>query len=219
MKHAADAILQAGLAAYLDGIEPARDPLLAEMEAYARDRRQPISDPEVASFLAVTTRIAAPRTIVEVGTNIGYGAIVLARAAGPNAKLVTIENDPQTATVARGFIERAGLAGQIEVRQDDALAALAVLTDEIDLVYIDCVKEHYPAYLDLVLPKLSARGVIVADNVLWRGLVAAAPDEVPAKELGRVQALRTFNHAIVSDTRLRGVILPLGDGVAYAVRV
>jgi predicted O-methyltransferase YrrM len=220
MKEAADAILKPEQAAYLEGIETPRDALLVEMEAYARDNHEPISDPEVAAFLAVTARIALPKTIVEVGTNIGYGAIVLARAAGPDAKVVTIELSTTMVEVARGFIERAGLSSRIEVRQADALAALAVLPGEIDLVYIDCVKEHYPAYLDLILPKLSAKGVLVADNVLWKGLVAqTSPEAIPAHELGRVQALKTFNHAIVSDTRLRGVILPLGDGVAYAVRV
>jgi predicted O-methyltransferase YrrM len=217
MKEAADAILRPEQAAYLEGIEPARDPLLAEMEAYARDKRQPISDPEVASFLAVTARACGARSIVEVGTNIGYGAIVLARAAGPDARVVTIENDAVMVEVARGFIERAGLGGRIEVRHGDALAELAAMGGGIDLVYIDCVKEHYPQYLDLVLPKLSAKGVIVADNVLWKGLVAAA--DVPPNEVVRVQALRAFNRAIVSDARLRGAILPLGDGVAYAVRV
>jgi predicted O-methyltransferase YrrM len=218
MKDAADAILKPAQAAYLEALEPPRDPLLVEMEEYARTNRQPISDPEVASFLAVTARARAPKRIVEVGTNIGYGAIVLARAAGEDARVVTIENDPSTCETARGFIARAGLSDRIEVRQADALAALATLEGEIDLVYIDCVKEHYPAYLDLVLPKLSARGVVLADNVLWRGLVAPE-DGPPASEMGRVQALRTFNHAIVSDSRLRGVILPLGDGLAYAVRI
>jgi len=217
MKDAADAILKADQAAYLEGIEPPRDELLAEMEAYAKEKRQPISDPEVASFLAITARLSGAKSIVEVGTNIGYGAIVLARAAGPDARVVTIENDAETAKVARGFIERAGLSSRIEVKEADALAALAVIGNEIDLVYIDCVKEHYPAYLDLVLPKLAARGVIIADNVLWKGLTAT--QNIPAHEIGRVTALRTFNHAIVTDSRLRGVILPLGDGVAYAVRL
>lgn len=217
MKHAADAILQAGQAAYLEGLEPARDPLLAEMEAYAREHREPISDPEVASFLAITARLAAPRTIVEVGTNIGYGAIVLARAAGPEARVITIEKNPATIAVANAFISRAGLSAQIEVREADALEALAALPAGIDLVYVDCVKEHYPAYLDLVVPKLSARGAIVADNVLWRGLVAA--EDVPEHERARVDGLRQFNRALVTDARLRSVVLPLGDGVAYAVRV
>jgi caffeoyl-CoA O-methyltransferase len=217
VKAASDAILHPEQAAYLETIEPPRDALLAEMEAYAREKGQPISDPEVAAFLAITTRLSGAKSIVEVGTNIGYGSIVLARAAGPDARIVSIENDGETAKVARGFIERAGLSSQIEIKEADALTALAMLTIEIDLVYIDCVKEHYPAYLDLILPKLSSRGVIIADNVLWMGLVAAT--ETPPHEMGRVTALRTFNHSIVSDSRLRGLILPLGDGLAYAVRV
>jgi predicted O-methyltransferase YrrM len=216
MKDRVDAILKPVQAAYLEGLEPARDALLTEMEAFAKDRGHPISDPEVASFLAITARIANPTTIVEVGTNIGYGAIVLARSA-PNARVITIENDAEVASVARTFIERAGLSSRIEVRQADALAELAVIHEAIDFAYIDCVKEHYPAYLDLVLPKLTRGGVIVADNALWQGLVAE--QDVPPHEVGRVQALRTFNHSIVSDSRLRGLILPLGDGLAYAVRV
>ena len=217
MKDAADAIIKADTAAYLEGIEPARDPLLAEMEKFAKERRQPISDPEVASFLAVTARASGAKRVVEVGTNIGYGAIVLGRAIGEEGRVVTIENDLETCEIARGYIARAGLADRVEVKHADALSALSMLEGEIDLAYVDCVKEHYPANLDLILPKLSTRGVIIADNVLWKGLVAPE-DAPPASEIGRVQALRTFNHAIVSDSRLRGVILPLGDGVAYAVR-
>ena len=219
MKDAPDAILGAEQAAYLEGIEPARDALLAEMEKFAHDRRQPISDPEVASFLAVTARACGATRIVEVGTNIGYGAIVLARAAGPSARVVTIENDPQTVTLARGYIARAGLESQVEVRQGDAIAelqAIAASPEELDLVYIDCVKEDYARYLEIVVPKLSARGVVIADNVLWKGLVAKAT--VPAKEQVRVAALRAFNDALVSHPRLRAVVLPLGDGVGYAVR-
>jgi caffeoyl-CoA O-methyltransferase len=219
MKETADAIVKPETAAYLASLEPPRDALLSEMEAYAKEKREPISDPEVADFLAMTARLSAAKSIVEVGTNIGYGAITLARAAGPDAKVITIENDAAMVEVARGFIERAGLSTQIEVRNADALAALALLTGEIDLVYIDCVKEHYPAYLDLILPKLSKRGVLIADNVLWKGHVAKKDADVPPHETGRVQALRTFNHSVVSDSRLRGVILPLGDGLAYAVRV
>jgi len=221
MKEAFDAILRPEQATYLEGIEPARDTLLAEMERFASERRQPISDPEVASFLAVTARLSGARTIVEVGTNIGYGAIVLARAAGPAARVVTIEHAPETVATARAFIDRAGLGGRVEVRQGDALAELGKIAagdEEIDLVYIDCVKEDYPRYLDLVLPKLSARGVVVADNVLWKGLVAAPDSLVPPGEVARVEALREFNRRVVTDPRLRGVILPLGDGVAYAVR-
>ncbi|MBS2016629.1 MAG: O-methyltransferase [Deltaproteobacteria bacterium] len=220
MKDAADAILRPEQASYLEGIESPRDALLVEMEQHARERNEPISDPEVASFMAVTARLVAPRLVVEVGTNIGYGAIVLARAAGEGARVITIENDAATVAIARGFIERAGLGARVEVRHGDALAELAKIAagpDAIDLAYVDCVKEHYPQYFDLIVPKLSPKGALLADNVLWKGLVASS--SVPEHETKRVAALREFNRRVVTDARLRGVILPLGDGVAYAARV
>src|SRR5580704_9521026 len=127
MKHSVDAILQADQARYLEAIEPPRDALLRAMEEDAAARGLPISDPEVASFLAVTTRARAPRFIVEVGTNIGYGAIVLARAAGPEAKVLTIELSHDHVKTARAYVDRAGLTKQIEVREGAALAVLGDL--------------------------------------------------------------------------------------------
>src|ERR1700678_829412 len=102
MKHSSDALLRPSQAAYLEGLEPARDLLLARMEKLAAKRGLPISDPEVASFLAVTAGARAPKMIVELGTNIGYGAIVLARAAGPQAKVVTVELSSEHVKTARG---------------------------------------------------------------------------------------------------------------------
>ena len=119
MKAATDAILQAEAAAYLERIEPARDALLAEMEAYASDRGEPISDPEVASFLAVTTRAARPRSIVELGTNIGYGAIVLARSAGVDARVV--HRSPELAERVARLTDRP----RRELARDEHLAAEA----------------------------------------------------------------------------------------------
>lgn len=216
MKAESDAILKADQAAYLEGIETPRDALLAEMERFAAERGMPISDPEVASFLAVTARASSVRTIVELGTNIGYGAIVLARAAGPEARVFTIEKNPEHVKTARAYVERGGLSSRIEVREGDAIAELEAFDRKIDLLYVDCIKEDYPRYLRIALPKLSEKGLVVADNVLWKGLVAAK--DVPSGEKQRVEALREFNRMIVSEPMLRGVVLPLGDGVAYAVR-
>jgi caffeoyl-CoA O-methyltransferase len=216
MKRSLDAIIQADQARYLEQLEPARDALLAEMEADAADKDLPISDPEVASFLFVTARARAPRFIVELGTNIGYGAIVLARGAGALAKVVTFEKSPQHCVTARGYIERAGLSQQIEVREGEAIGLLERIPGGIEMAYIDCVKEEYTAYLELLVPRLADRGVIVADNVLWRGHVAAS--EPPAHERVRALALGAFNAAIVGHPQMRAVVLPLGDGVAYAVK-
>ncbi len=212
MKHSADDIVHEIQAEYVTSLVPPRDALLAKMEAFAASRREPISDPEVATFLATTIVMTNAKTIIEVGTNIGYGAIVMARAG---ARVVTIEKSHELCEIARGFAKDAGLASQIDVREGDALEVLASLNETFDLAYVDCVKEHYPHYLELLATR--AR-IIVADNVLWRGLVAAKDDSlVPENEYARVLALRAFNKAITAPP-WNGVILPLGDGVALSVR-
>jgi predicted O-methyltransferase YrrM len=216
LKSAADAILHLEQASYLEGLEPARDPILAKMEADARARDLPISDPEVASFLSIVARARQPRFVVELGTNIGYGAIVLARAAGPAARVMTIELSAEHCATARAFIDEAGLSSRIEVREGAALEVLEKMKGPIDLAYIDCVKEEYPSYLELLVPRLAERGVIVADNVLWKGLVAKS--SVPVDERAKTEALRAFNRALVQHPQLRGLVLPLGDGVGFAVK-
>jgi len=233
VKHAPDAILRTEQADYLDALHgtsiralaamarvaavDGRDPLLGRMEARAAERRYPISDPEVACFLAIVARLAQPKLVVELGTNIGYGAIVMARAAGQGARVVTVEYSADLVREASSYIEEAGLSSRIEVRHGLAIAELERLEGPIDMLYVDCVKEEYPRYLEIAVPKLSARGVIVADNVLWRGTVAH--EEPEENETERATALRAFNMALVSRPELCGVVLPLGDGVGFAVRI
>jgi caffeoyl-CoA O-methyltransferase len=236
MKSTADAIVRTEQATYLDalhanavralavmgglsraGQQDERDPLLARMEARAADRGYPISDPEVACLLAVVARMRQPGYVVELGANIGYGAIVLARAAGPRARVMTIEYRSELVEEARGYIAEAGLSERIEVRHGMAIAELEKIDEPIDLLYIDCVKEEYPRYLELAVPRLAPNGVVVADNVLWRGQVARVSPADSEKE--RVKALREFNLALVSHPDLCGVVLPLGDGVALASKI
>ena len=233
MKRASDAILRPEQAAYLDALHrtsvgalaamagmprtAGRDPLLAKMEARAAERHYPISDPEVACLLAIVARLSSPKLVVELGTSIGYGAIALARGAGEGARVLTIEYRSDLVDEARGYIAEAGLSTRIEVLHGMALDKLEAIKDPIDLLYVDCVKEEYPLYLELALPRLSPRGVVLADNVLWRGEVAR---ETPShEERERVDALRAFNLALASRPELCGVVLPLGDGVGLAARI
>jgi predicted O-methyltransferase YrrM len=233
MKSTADAIVRSEQATYLDALHatgaralaalagamppPDRDPLLAKMEARAAQRGYPISDPEVACFLSVVARLSAPKLIVELGTNIGYGAIAMARAAGQKARVITIEYRSDLVEEARGYIAQAALSDRIEVRHGMAIAELEKIEEPIDMLYIDCVKEEYVTYLEIAAPKLSERGVIVADNVLWRGLTAV--ESPPDSEKERARALRDFNLALVSRPDLCSVILPLGDGLGFAVKI
>jgi caffeoyl-CoA O-methyltransferase len=213
MKDRADAILQPAQAAYLDRLLPPRDPLLSEMEAFAAEHGVPISDPEIGVMLGILARTCRARRILEVGVAIGYGALCLARAA-PEAVVVAIDNDPERLALARGYLERGGVLSRVQLIEGAALDVLHRLDGPFDLVYLDAVKEEYRRYLDAVVPRLPIGGLVVADNLLWKGRVADPPEERdPAAD-----ALRAFNGYLMIHPQLQSVVLPFGDGLGVAVK-
>jgi predicted O-methyltransferase YrrM len=215
MKHGLGRILRLEQERYLERLLPPRDPLLREMEERAALEDIPISDPEVGRLLEVLARSSRARRIVEVGTAIGYGALCLARGA-PEARVVSIDHDPERLRSARGYLERAGVAERVELLLGEALAVLAGLAPPIDLAYVDAVKGEYRRYLDVLLPKLAVGGLLVFDNLLWKGLVAEPPDD--QEEDAETEALRAFNAYLMSHPQLCAVVLPFGDGVGLAAK-
>jgi predicted O-methyltransferase YrrM len=213
MKDRADAILRTPQAAYLDRLLPPRDALLAEMEAWSAERDVPSSDPEVGKLLSILARARGARRILEVGTAIGYGTLCLARGA-PEGHVTTIDPDPARREVARGFLARGGVLERVELVAGEALAVLPRLDGPFDLVYLDAVKEEYRRYLDAVVPKLAIGGLVVVDNLLWKGRVAEPPEEADRS----ADAIRAFNGYLMIHPQLESVLLPLGDGVGLGVK-
>jgi caffeoyl-CoA O-methyltransferase len=214
MKHGWASILRPEQEGYLDRLLPPRDPLLREMEERAEREDIPISDPEVGRLLSILARSVGARRILEIGAAIGYGAVWLARGA-PEARVQSVDIDPERLAVARQYLERAGLADRVELIEGKALEVIQRLDGPFDLVYVDAVKTEYRRYLDLVVPKLRVGGLIVCDNLLWGGEVAA-----PGEEENRdADALRAFNGYLMMHPQLQAVVLPLGDGVGLATKV
>jgi predicted O-methyltransferase YrrM len=214
MKHGQASILRPEQEGYLDRLLPPRDPLLREMEERAAREDIPISDPEVGRLLAILARSVGARRILEIGAAIGYGAVWLARGA-PEARVQSVDVDPERLAAAREYLERAGLADRVELIEGKALEVIQRLDGPFDLVYVDAVKTEYRRYLDLTLPKLRVGGLIVCDNLLWGGEVAA-----PGEEEDRdADALRAFNGYLMMHPQLQAVVLPLGDGVGLATKI
>src|SRR5215210_5882585 len=211
MKDRIDAILRRNQAEYLESILPPRDALLEEMEKFADENDHSIADPEVAQLMRALVRTKRPRRLLEVGTNIGYSVIVLGRECGPEDVIETIEIDHNTLTTARQFVSEAALPCRVVFHEGAALDVLPRLTGPFDFVFIDCVKSEYEDYLDALLPKLERDAVIVCDNLLWKGQVAAGVHD-PATD-----ALRAFNKRIATDSRLLTTILAVGDGTGVSV--
>lgn len=213
MKARLDAIIQREQAEYLDQLLPAGDDLLVEMEAYAAEHKVPIADREVARFIEITAATTGARKALEIGMAIGYSVVHLARGMGREGLVVTIEPNDEMIRAASGYLERAGLLNQVKIERGKALDVMPHLTETFDLLFIDAVKEEYKQYLDLGLPRLRTGGVVIVDNLLWGGKVAGEDTE------SSTVALREFNHYFVNHPQLRAEVLPVGDGLGYAVKL
>lgn len=213
MKARIDAIIQREQAEYLNGLMTQNDPLLAEMEAYAAEHRVPIADPEVARFIEITARITGARKALEIGMAIGYSVVHLARGMGEGSMVVTIEPSDEMIGAASGYLERAGLLSRARIEKGEALEVMPRLNETFDLLFIDALKEEYSDYLDLGLPLLRIGGVVIVDNLLWGGRVATGDTD------SSTSALREFNGYFINHPQLRAVVLTVGDGLGYAVRI
>ena len=148
---------------------------------------------------------------------IGYAVVHLLRGMGAGGQVVTIEPNEEMIARAGDYFERAGMSERVRIERGFALDVIPKLTDTFDLVYLDAMKEEYEDYLELSLPLLRTGGVVVADNLLWGGQVAGeirSPDQKESTE-----SLRRFNQHFVNHKNLRAVVLPVGDGLGYGVKV
>jgi caffeoyl-CoA O-methyltransferase len=202
---------------YLDATRRPADPLLAEMQAHGVRERIPIVDAQSGALLHVLTRAIGARRVVEVGTAIGVSTLQLARALPPDGELVSFEIDPERRAAADGYLARAGVEARVELRLQDARAGLAELTGPFDLAFLDGVKAEYEQYLALVVPLLRPGGLVAVDNVLMSGTVAEGRGDRNWSD-EQVRTARAFNERLLDHPQLLATIVPVGDGIALAVR-
>jgi len=116
---------------------------------------------------------------------------------------------------ADGYLERAGLRDRVRIERGKALEVIPRLRETFDLVFIDALKDEYSGYLESVLPRLRTGGVVIVDNLLWGGKVASDPDSAD-RDTG---ALQKFNEQLIQNPRLKALVLSVGDGLGYAVKI
>jgi predicted O-methyltransferase YrrM len=197
---------------YLHGLLPARDAVLAEMEAVAGRRKIPIVGPAVARVLAQLVMISGAKRIFELGSAIGYSTIWLARAAGPGAEVHYTDGSAENAREARGYIERAGVASAIHVHVGDALTVLSQTSGQFDFIFNDVDKEGYPAVLEAVASRLKPGGLFATDNTLWYERV------LNPREFAD-HAVVEFNRKLYESAQFFTTLLPIRDGLSVAVRI
>ena len=164
-------------------------------------------------FLEMLIFTSGARSVLEIGTFSGYSALSMAAAMPPDGRIVTCDVDPRAVEVARRFVGASPDARKLDIRLGPALDTVAQLEGPFDLVFIDADMTAYVDYYEAALPKLSPRGLIVADNTLWSGRVLDEADADPD-----TAALRAFNDHVRADRRVVCVQLTIRDGVTLIRR-
>lgn len=160
-------------------------------------------------FLEMISGMIKPKQILEIGTYTGYASICLAKGLEESGKLFTIEIEPEIFEFARIYIEKAGFSDRIEQLLGEAISILPELEGPFDLVFIDADKENYTNYYQLIIDKVNAGGIILADNALWDGKVV----ENVIYNDKETTAIQAFNQYIQNDGRVENMLLPLRDGI------
>jgi caffeoyl-CoA O-methyltransferase len=187
---------------------------LAEETKATLERPQMLTGTIEGRFLEFLVYMTSARRILEIGTYSGYSAISMAAALPPGGSIDTCEVEEKHAAVARRYIEEAGYTDRITVHLGPALETIDRLEGDFDFVFIDADKENYVNYYEAVLPRLSERGLIAADNTLWSGRVVDESEQDEA-----THAIRAFNDHVRDDGRVVAVMLTVRDGVTLVRRV
>ena len=142
-------------------------------------------------LLSLISKLITPKHILEIGTFTGYSALCMAEGLHANGRIDTIDVDEELTEMQRRYFDASGYGKQIFQHLGNAAEIIPTLNGNFDLVFIDADKEQYPLYFDLIIERIQAGGLIIADNVLWSGkVVTNATDEA-------TQALQLFNKKII----------------------
>jgi predicted O-methyltransferase YrrM len=198
---------------YLDRMQQPGDAVLQEMGRLGEERGFPIVGPLVGRILEQAARGIGARTVFEMGSGFGYSTAWFARAVGPQGKVVHTENDRKLSDEARQWLGKAGLAERAEFRLGDACDLLKQDKGPYDVVFIDIDKEDYPKAWKLARDRVRPGGLVLTDNVLWKGKVAGKQSDAAT------EAIREYNRLAEDDDAFLVTILPVRDGVSVALKL
>ena len=203
---------------YVASLEAPEEPLLERIEAEALAARVPIIRKETQSFLKTLLVMHKPRKVLEIGTAVGFSALLMSAYLPEGGHITTIENYEKRIPIARENFRQAGKEGQISLIQGDALAVMKELAEAYDFIFMDAAKGQYIHYLPEAVRLLAPGGVLVSDNVLQGGDVLESRFAVERRDRTIHSRMREYLYELKHHDQLQTSILPLGDGVALSVR-
>lgn len=211
-------IVDERMVTFIHSLETENSAILETIEKEALDTFVPIIRKEMQSFLKVLLSMQKPLKILEVGTAVGFSAILMSEYAPEDCHITTIEKYEKRIPIARENFKRAGKEEKITLLEGDALEILKGLEDSFDFIFMDAAKGQYIYYMPEVLRLLRSGGVLVSDNVLQDGDIIESRFAVERRNRTIHSRMREYLYELKHDERLLTSIIPLGDGVAVSVK-
>ncbi|WP_367567841.1 O-methyltransferase [Lacrimispora sp.] len=204
---------------YIRSLERDRSPLLGEIGKAARQNGVPVIREETAAFLQAMTASVRPKAILEVGTAVGYSALLMAEVMPSDCHITTIEKYEKRIPEARRNFEKAGETDRITLLEGDAQEILEGLSGPFDLVFLDAAKGQYLVWLPRLLELMRPGGMLISDNVLQDGDIIESRYAVERRNRTIHARMREYLYELKHSERLMTSIVPIGDGIAVSILI
>ena len=206
------------LVTYINSLDTGNTAMLDQIEREATADYVPIIRKEMQSFLKFLLAMKKPARILEVGTAVGFSAILMAEYDPVPCQITTIENYEKRIPIARENFKRAGKEAQIALLEGDAAEVLKTLEGSYDFIFMDAAKGQYIHFLPEILRLLAKDGVLVSDNVLQDGDVIESRFAVTRRNRTIHKRMREYLYTLTHSEELVTAVLPVGDGITLSTR-
>jgi len=212
-------IVDERIVTFINSMETENSKILEAIESEALSTYVPIIRKEMQSFLKVLLTIQKPMRILEVGTAVGFSALLMSEYAPAGCEITTIENYEKRIPIARNNFKRAGKESQITLLEGDAMEVLPTLDEPYDFIFMDAAKGQYIHYMPEVMRLLKTGGTLVSDNVMQAGSIIESRFAVERRDRTIHSRMREYLYELKHHEELLTSIIPLGDGVAVSVKL
>ena len=211
-------IVDERMVTYIRSLERPENPVIEAIEQEALESFVPIIRKETQSFLKVMMLMNRPARVLEVGTAVGFSAILMSEYLPEGSHITTIENYEKRIPIARNNFKRAGKEEQITLIEGDALEVMKTLEGPYDFIFMDAAKGQYIHWLPDVVRLLAPGGVLMSDNVLQEGELIESHYLVERRNRTIYKRMREYLYELKHHPQLMTSIIPLGDGVSLSVK-
>lgn len=211
-------IVDERMVTFIHSLETENSEILETIEKEALEAFVPIIRKEMQSFMKVLLAMQKPLNILEVGTAVGFSALLMSEYAPKECRITTIEKYEKRIPIAKENFRRAGKEEQITLLEGDALEILKGLDGKYDFIFMDAAKAQYINYMPEVLRLLETGGVLVSDNVLQDGDIIESRFAVERRNRTIHSRMREYLYRLKHEEQLLTSIIPLGDGVAISTK-